>query len=106
MARRELESIYDFGRNSLTPQILLNSCKYSWNAGLARFEIDVRTYDSVGRGLRRDDLEAHAVQVLDEPHQIFALQGRNSTSIPFAAKEIAEVLVELRRSFVEVVELV
>jgi len=65
----------------------------------------VRTYDSVGRGLRRNDLEAHAIQVLDKPRQIFALQARNSTSIPFAAKEIDEVLVELWRSFVEAVEL-
>jgi len=37
--------------------------------------------------------------------QIFALQTRNSTSIPFAAKEVAEVFVELWRSPVEVVEL-
>ena len=50
-------------------------------------------------------MEAHAIQVLDKPRQIFALQGRNSTSIPFAAEEIDEVLVELRRSSVEAVEL-
>jgi len=68
--------------------------------------MDMRTYDSVGRGLRRNGLEAHTIQVLDKPGQIFALQGRNSTSVPFAAKKIAEVLVELRRSLVEVVELV
>jgi len=67
----------------------------------------MRTYDNVERGLRiqRNDLEAHVIQVLDKPRQIFALQARNNISIPFAAKEIAEVLVELRRSFVEVVEL-
>ena len=50
-------------------------------------------------------MEAHAIQVLDEPLQIFALQTRNGTSIPFATKEVAEVLVELRRSFVESLEL-
>ena len=66
----------------------------------------MRTYDSVGRGLGRNSLGAHAIQVLDKPRQIFALQARNSTSIFFAAKEVAEVLVELWRSFVEVVELV
>ena len=35
MARRELESVWDFGRTSLMPQMFLSSCKYSWNAGLA-----------------------------------------------------------------------
>jgi len=50
-------------------------------------------------------LEAHAIQVLDKPHQIFALQVRNNTSVPIAAKEVAEVLVELRRSSVETAEL-
>ena len=65
----------------------------------------MRTYDNVGGGLGRNDLEAHAIQVLDEPLQIFALQTRNGTSIPFATKEVAEVLVELRRSFVESLEL-
>ena len=50
-------------------------------------------------------MEAHAIQVLDEPHQIFVLQVRNVISIPFTAKEVGEVFVELRRSFVEVIEL-
>ena len=50
-------------------------------------------------------MEAHAIQVLDEPLQSFALQTRNGTSIPFTAKEIAEALVELRRSSVEAAEL-
>ena len=66
----------------------------------------MRTYNSVGRGLGRNGLEAHTIQVLDEPRQIFALQARNVISIPLAAKEIAEVLVELRRSSVEAAELV
>jgi len=61
----------------------------------------MRTYDSVGYGLGRYGLEAHAIQVLDKPRQILALQARDSTSIPFTAKEVAEVLVELRRSSVE-----
>ena len=105
MAGREPESAYDFGRTSLIPQILFSSCRYSWNAGLGWFAIDTRTYDTVGGGSGRNGLEAHTIQVLDEPCQIFALQARNSTSIPFAAKEVAEILVKLRRSSVEVVEL-
>ena len=105
MARRELESVCDFGRTSLMPQIFFSSCKYSWNAGLACFGIDVRTCNSVGRGLGRNGLDAHAIQVLDKPCQIFALQVRNRTSIRFTAKESAKALVELRRGSVETVEL-
>jgi len=66
----------------------------------------MRTYDSVGRGLGRNGLEVHTIQVLDEPRQVFALQARNVISIAVAAKEVAEVLVELRRSSVEAAELV
>ena len=87
------------------PQMFFSSCKYSWNAGLACFDIDVRTCNSVGRGLGRNGLDAHAVQVLDKPCQIFALQVRNCTSIRFTAKESAKALVELRRGSVETVEL-
>jgi len=50
-------------------------------------------------------LEAHAFQVVDEQCQIFALQIRNCTSIPFTAEEAPEALVELRRSSVETLEL-
>ena len=105
MTGRELENVCDFGRTPLMPQISFSSCKYSWNAGLACFGIDVRTCNSVGRGLGRNGLDAHAVQVLDKPCQIFALQVRKNTSVPITAKEVAEVLVELRRSSVEAAEL-
>ena len=106
MAGRGLEIVYDFGKTSLAPQIFLSSCKYSWNVGPAWFEIDTRTYgDSVEDGLGRNYLEAHAIQVLDEPLQIFTSQARNGTSIPFTAKELAEAPVELWRSSVEAVKL-
>jgi hypothetical protein len=65
----------------------------------------VRTYAGVGRGLGKNGLGTHAIQVFHEPRQIFALQARNSASVFFTAKEVAEVLVELWRSSVEVVEL-
>ena len=96
MARREFETVYVFGKISLMPHIFLSSSKYSWNAGLAWFGTDTRAYgDSVGSGFERNGLETHTIQVLDEPRQIFALQARNGTSIPFTAKEVAEVLVKL-----------
>jgi len=65
----------------------------------------MRTYNSLGLGLEKNGLEAHAIQVLDKPRQVFALQVRNSASVPITAKEVAEVLVELRRSSVEAAEL-
>ena len=78
------------------PQISFSSCKYSWNAGVAWFEIVTRTYSSFRCGLERNGVEAHAIQVLGKPRQIFALQARNGTSVLITAKEVAEVLVELR----------
>ena len=54
------------------------------------------------RGLGRDYLEAHAVQVLDKPRKTFSLKARNNTLILFTAKEAAEALVELQRSSVEI----
>ena len=65
----------------------------------------MRTYDIFGLRLERSGVEAHAIQVLDKPCQIFALQVRKSTSVPITAKEVVEVLVELRRSSVEAAEL-
>jgi len=59
----------------------------------------------LGADLERDGLEAHAIQILDKPRQVFPLQDRNGISIPFTAKEVAEVLVKLRRSSVEAAEL-
>jgi len=105
MAGREPESAYDFGRTSLIPQIFFSSCRYSWNAGIGWFDIDARTYDSVEGALGRNGLNAHAIQILDKPRQVFALQAWNSTSIPFTAKEVDETLVELRRCSVEAAEL-
>ena len=49
-----------------------------------------------GGGLGRNGLNAHAIQVLDNPLQVFALQVRNGTPISFTAEEVVEVLVELR----------
>jgi len=105
MSRRESESIYDLGSTSLAPHSFLSSCKHSWNATLAGSEIPMRPCTSVERRVKRDGLETHAIQVLDEPRQILALQVRKSVSILVPAKEVAELLVKLRRSFVKVAEL-
>lgn len=53
----------------------------------------------------KDDLETHAVQVLDEPYQILALQVWNNVLILVPAEEVAKLGGKFGRSFVEVVEL-
>ena len=50
-------------------------------------------------------MEAHAVQVFDEPRQILVLQVRKNVSIFVPAEEAAELFVKLWRSSVEVEEL-
>ena len=49
-------------------------------------------------------LETHGIEILDEPGQIVALKTRNNVPILSPAKKADELVVELRRSFVEVVE--
>jgi len=65
----------------------------------------MRTYTGFERGVGRNDLETHSIQVLDEPHQILALQVRNSGLIFAPAKEVVDLVVKPGRSSVEVVEL-
>jgi len=104
-SRRESESIQDFGNNSLIPHIFPSSCRDSWNARLAGSKIPTRTCAGSERRVERSDSETHGVQVLDEPRQILALQVRKNVSILVPAKEVAELVVKLWRSSVEVVEL-
>lgn len=59
----------------------------------------------VERGMGRDGLETHTIQILDEPCQILALQVLSSTSKLATAKAAAELLVKLWRSHVEVAQL-
>ena len=54
------------------------------------------TYIGVKRIAEKDGLETHPIQVLNEPHQILALQGSNSISILVPAEEVTELLVKLR----------
>ena len=49
--------------------------------------------------------ETHAVQILDEPHQTLTLQAGENALIEIPAKEVAQLLVKLWRSLVEVTEL-
>jgi len=67
--------------------------------------MSMRTYAGAERGAGRNGLETHAIQVLDEPHQVLALQVRSSGSIFAPAKEVANLVVKPGRGSVEVVEL-
>ena len=77
------------------PHILLSSCRDSWNGILAGSEILQRTYASVECGAGKSGLETHAVQILDEPRQIFALQALNDISILVSAEKVDELWVKL-----------
>ena len=70
-------------------------------------EILQRTCAGAGgeRGTERNGAETHIVQIVDEPNQIFALQTRSSISIFVPTEEVGELVVEIRRSSVEIVEL-
>ena len=104
MSRSDSESIHDFGSTRLTPQIFPISCRSPWNMELAGLETLMRTYTGVELRVERDGSETHAIQVLDEPHQILALQVWNRSLILASTKEVAELLEKLWRSSVEVAE--
>ena len=82
--------------------ILPSSCKDSWKAGSARSEISARTYVISKSRTGRGGLEAHAVQILDEPCQIVILQSCKNAPILVSAKEATELLVKPRRFSLEV----
>ena len=52
----------------------------------------------------RRGLDAHTIQILDEPCQIVTLQSWKNDLILVSAKEGSKLLVKLRRSSVEVAE--
>ena len=49
------------------------------------------------------DLKAHAIQILNKPHQILASEVRNTFSILLSMNEVTELTVKLGRRFVEVI---
>lgn len=103
---RESGSAHSFGSTPLTLHILLSSWRDSWNVRFVGSEILARTYaHAVSARWGGGCLETHVTQVLDEPRQLLSFQALNTISIPTATKEDAELLVKLRRRFVEIVEL-
>ena len=103
--RESVESVHDFGNTPLTPHIFLSSCNNSRNEIFVGLEMPTRTYPGVKRRVGRDRLETHAIEILDQPCQILALQVWNGASKLALLNAAGELLVELRRSRVEVAEL-
>ena len=68
-------------------------------------EISQRICAGGERGTERNGAEAHIVQIVDEPGQILALQTWNSILVFFPTEEVGELVVEIRRSSVELAEL-
>ena len=95
LSRSESESTRDFGRATLAPHTFPSSYKYSRNARSSGPGTPAITYVGVKRIAEKGGLETHAIQVLNEPHQILALQGLNSISILVPAEEAAELSVKL-----------
>ena len=90
------ESVHDFGSSSFMLHILPISCKDSWKARSARSEMPTRTYIISESRMGGGGLDAHAVQILDEPCQIVTLQGWKNVLILVSAKEANELLVKPR----------
>ena len=96
------ESVHDFGSSFFMLHILPSSCKHSWKARSAQSEIPTRTYVTSESRMGGGGLEAHAVQILDEPCQIVTFQGWENVLIHVSTKEFNELLVKPWRCSVEV----
>ena len=104
MCRRESESVQDVGSTPLMPHIFLSSCRDSRNKKFAGSELPARIYVGIEHRAGEGVLETHAIQIFDQPHQIVTLQVRNNPSVLVAVNEIAELLAEMWRSSIKVVE--
>ena len=63
-----------------------------------------RTCASGECGTGKTEVKAHIVQIVDQPSQIFALQIWSSIFVFVSAEEADELVVEMRRSSVEIAE--
>ena len=89
----------------MTPHILLSSSSGFRNGSLLGSEISLTTCAGGERGTERNGVEAHIVQIVDEPSQILAFQTCSSILVFVPMEEVGELVVETRRSFVEIAEL-
>ena len=103
--RSESESVHVFGRTLLTPHILRSSSSGSRNGTLLGSEISQRACPGGERRTERNDAETHLIQIVDEPSQVLALQTRSSIFVFVPAEEVSELVVEIKRSSVELAEL-
>ena len=102
--RSESDNSHVSGSTLLTPQILLSSSSGSRSGTLVRSERSERACASGERGTEKNEVKAHVVQVVDQPSQILALQTWSSIFVFVPAEEVDELVVELRRSSVEIAE--
>ena len=102
--RSESESVHVFGSTFLVPHILWSSSSGSRSGTLPGSERSQRTCDGDERGMGKNGAEAHIVQIVDEPSQIFASQTWDSISVFVPAEEVDELAVKMRRSSVQISE--
>ena len=102
--RSESESVHAFGSTFLTPHILLSSSSSSRHGALLGSDISQRTCAGGEHGMGRNSTEADFVQIVDEPSQILALQTRSCILVFVPTEEVGELVVEIRRSSVEIAE--
>ena len=94
--RSESESVHVLGSTLWTPHILLSSSSGSRNGSLLGSDISQRTCAGGERGTGGNGVEAHIVQIVDEPSQIPALQTWSSILVFVSAEEVGELVVEIR----------
>ena len=88
----------------MTLKILRSSSSGSRNRTPLRSEISQRTCAGGECGTGRNSVEAHIVQIVDKPNQIFALQAWSDISILIPAEKFDELVAKMRQSPFEIAE--
>jgi len=102
--RSEGESVYEVGSIVLVPHMLLSSRRHFRKPELAGSRLS-RAYAGSSRERGRDIGATHLVEIVNKRHKFIPAKIRHVFLVRFAVEDVVELIVELGRRPIEVVEL-
>ena len=102
--KSESESVHVLGSMFLVPHILPSSSSGSRSGTLLGSGVSRRTCASGERGTEKTEAKAHIIQIVDKPSQTLASQTWDGILVFVPAEEVDELVVETRRTSVEIAE--
>ena len=84
---------YEVGSLALVPHIVLSSRRHFREAGLEGSRLE--SLHQLERRVRKGDVAVHLVQVVNEPHQVFAFKVLLTLRVLLLVKYIMELIVKV-----------